>query len=219
MEESTKKTVHQIEITVAVLLIMVSVIALFPNKGITGYISVETKSKTLNLTISNSQSYVLTTNNEALFYLTSIKVSGEVIGKGIAEMYVDNGKEQKALVYSNVVKKEKGVPSITGLGKVSGMAVGVGGNDKNKNNAPNESELKQNTSEDIIIDYLEKIEYIPQTIAEDEEIITGNFEGRCLESCFVEMPLSKDIAYQLLFYVDDGTLLKINKIEYTIKKD
>lgn len=204
MEDSTKKKIHEIEITAAVILILVSVISFFPKPGITGHVSAEIKTKTLNLTIANSQSYFLKAEKQEPFYLTSLKLSGEVIGSGIVKAYISDGKGQKILIYSNAAERKKGIRPITGMGKITGGVV---------------SEGSAAEADDIIIDYLENLNGGPGKLSENEESSSGNFENICIESCFIEMLLNKELSYQLLFYVEEGTILKINKVAYTVKKD
>ena len=204
MEESTKKNIHRMEIIGAVVLLLISIASFFPNPGITGYVSVETKTQSIDLTIANSQSYILTTNSEKSFYLTSLKISGEVIGDGIAKVYISNNKGEKALIYSNVVKKNKGLDSITGLGKITGGVVGANSADE---------------GDSLIIEHLENIGGDVGVIGEDEILTSGVFENKCVDSCFIEMLLSKDNAYQLLFYVQEGTVFKVNGVQYTVRRD
>lgn len=204
MEESTKKKIHEIEIVAAIVLVFVSVTFLFPKPGITGYVSYETKTHEVNLTIANSQSYILTTNSNETFYVTSLKLSAEVIGDGIAKVYVSDGKDQKILVYSNIIKEKEGFGAITGMNKITGKAVG----------------FNSETEEDqLVIAYLDNIEEELGEIAQDERLDSGNFDSICIDSCFIEMLLNKELSYQLLFYVEEGTILKVNKIIYTVRKD
>ena len=204
MEESTKKNIHRMEIIGAVVLLLISIASFFPNPGITGYVSVETKKQKIDLTIANSQSYILTTNSEKPFYLTSLKISGEVIGDGIANVYINNNIGEKALIYSNLVKKNKGLDSITGMGKITGGVIGVNSADE---------------GDSLVIEHLENIEGEVGGVSEDEVLTSGVFENKCADSCFIEMLLNKETAYQLLFYVHEGTILKVSEIEYTIRKD
>ena len=197
MEEQSKKKIHQIEIIAAVVLLLVSIASFFPKPGITGYVSIESKKQKIDLTIANSQSYILTTRSQEPMYLTSLKLSGEVIGDGIAKAYI-SAKDQKILIYSNVIKKGKGLDTVTGMSKITGNVVEV--------------DAKDEAGEDLVIEHLENIEL-------DELLSKGNFEDACVDSCFIEMLLNKDIAYQLLFYVEEGTILNINEIVYTIRKD
>jgi hypothetical protein len=202
MEEPTKQKLHQFEIIAAVVLLLVSIASFFPKPGITGYVSVETKKQKIDLSIANSQSYIITSNNQEPFYLTSLKLSGEVIGQGIAKAYIDT-KDQKILIYSNVIKKTEGIDTITGMGKITGQAI-------------TESETEEDY---LVIEHLENIEPESGSIAEDEKIITGTFQDVCIDSCFIEMLLKENIAYQLLLYVEEGTILNIDEMSYTIRKD
>lgn len=203
MEESTKKKIHQIELIGAIILLLIAIVSLFPNPGITGHVSLETKKQKIDLTIANSQSYILTTSSEEPFYLTSLKLSGAIIGEGIVNVYITNNQGQKVLIYSNVVKKEQGLDTITGMDKITGLTVG------------DDSEEKDY----LVIEHLENLKVQLGSISEDETIFSGSFENGCVDSCFIEMLLNKDTAYQLLFYVEEGTILKINEIVYTIRKD
>jgi len=202
-KEEKKKRIHEIEIAVAVVLVLVSVAMLFPRPGITGYISYEIKTHEINLTIANSQSYVLTTDSNEPFIVTSLRLSGEVIGDGIAKAYVSD-KDQKILIYSNVIKKGSGLGGITGMDKITGEATAV------------DTETEESN---LVIAHLENIETKLEEISEDETLSSGNFDLICIDSCFIDMLLNKDLAYTFMFYVEEGTILKINKIVYTIKKD
>lgn len=203
MDESTKSKVHQVEIIAAIVLLFVGIVSFFPNPGITGFVSVESKKQIINLTIVNSQSYILTTNSAEPFHLTSLRLSGDVIGEGIAKAYIST-KDQNILIYSNVVKNAEGISAVTGMKGITGNVVGV----------DSESE-----GDSLIIEHLENIEGELGVIQEGETIVKGNFENICVDSCFMDMLLHEGIAYQLLFYVEEGTVLNINEMSYTIRKD
>ena len=205
MEESTKTKLHQIEIIGAIVLLLVSVISFFPKPGITGYVSVETKKQKIDLTIANSQSYIVTTNSPEPFYITNLKLSGEVIGDGIAKAYIMNAQSQKILIYSNVIGKEQGLDEITGMDKITGRVVGT--------------DLEEISEEDLVIEHLENIEGDLGEVTKDDMIYSGPFEDTCIDSCFIEILLNQDMAYQLLFYIEQGTILNIDEIIYTTRKD
>jgi len=209
MEESNKKKFYGIELTVAVVLILFGIISLIPNPGITGYVSVELKAQEINLTIANSQIYILTTNSEEPFYLTSLQLTGEIIGDGIVKAFVDNGQGQKILIFSNIIEKGKGMESITGITGMDAITGNVVGTDQ---------EI-QNEGDYLVIEYLENIEEELGEIAEDERLVAGNFKNKCAETCNIQMLLNEETGYQLLFYVEERTILKIDKIVYNIKKD
>jgi hypothetical protein len=89
------------------------------------------------------------------------------------------------------------------MGKITGQAI-------------TESETEEDY---LVIEHLENIEPESGSIAEDEKIITGTFQDVCIDSCFIEMLLKENIAYQLLLYVEEGTILNIDEMSYTIRKD
>ena len=206
MEEPTKKRIHQIEIIVAAVLLLISIASFFPDSGITGFVSIETKKQKLDLSIENSQSYILTTSSKEPFQITSLKLSGEIVGQGTVKAYIDNGQDQRILIYSNIIRKDTGLRSITGMDKITGNVI--------------EADTAQEDSQtDLVIEYLDNIQGELGALSDEESLFIGNFESQCIESCFIEILLKEDIAYQLLFYVEEGTVLKLNEIVYTIKKE
>jgi hypothetical protein len=181
MEESTKKRIHQFEIIGAVVLLLVSILSFFPKTGITGYVSVETIKQKIDLTIVNSQSYIFTSNAIDPFYITTLKMSGEVIGDGIAQAYITDLQGNKILIYSNIVEKGQGLGGITGMDKITGNAIGT---------------TEQGSEGDLVIEHLENIEGYFEPVSKDETLTNGIFQDSCIDSCFIEILLNKDMAYQ-----------------------
>lgn len=203
MEEETKKRLHQFEIIGAVVLLLVSVISLFPDTGITGYVSVDVRKQPVDIAVANSQSYLLTTTSEEGFELTSFKISGELIGEGKASVYLDNGQGQKILVFTNIIDSRKGLGSVTGMKEISGLVTGP------------DTEAQG----DLILEYLENIDGSFRDLKDQEELFSGKFEEKCVDSCFINMPLNSDLSYLLLFYVEEGAILNINEVVYTAKQE
>ena len=106
---------QKIEITIAVLLVLGLTAFLIGNPNITGFLSLDFVMQDLNLTLSQSQNYIITSTNPEPFTLTSFKISGEMIGDGRVEIYIDNGQSQQLLVYRNVKQKQRGMALITGM--------------------------------------------------------------------------------------------------------
>jgi len=206
MEESTKKKLHQFEIMAAVLLLLVSVVSFFPNTGITGFVSIESKKQEIDLSIANSQSYILTTNSIQPIYLTSLKLSGNVVGDGIAKAYITT-ENQKILIYSNIIRKDQGLDTITGMKGITGGVVGV----------DSETEGSETEKDYLIIEHLENIEEDLGTIADDEMLTSGTFQDICIDSCFIEMLLKPNTIWQtqrfLLHLTDLSHILQIHTRE------
>ncbi len=208
MNQKLKK----IQLFVAVGLLLVSVLMLFRNPGITGYVSADFKSQVLNLDIDESQSFLLTTNSEEPIYITSFRVEGEVVGDGSVEILIDNNRGQQVLVYKNIAKKEQGLPAITG------MAVSQ------------PTQLPTSSGESAAADSSEQVLILLQplgpivftstlSLSEEEEFVQGIFKNKCVDSCFIEMPVSASNSYEIVFNIKPGTKVKLTKLIYSIKDD
>jgi hypothetical protein len=84
---------------------------LVADSGITGFVPTDTISQNVDLVISSSQRYSLKSDSEIL---TSLLISGEVIGDGLVNVYLSNGRSE-LLVYSNKQKISSSMHHITGL--------------------------------------------------------------------------------------------------------
>ena len=171
-------------------------ISFFPDAGITGHVSVNVNSQTLDLSIKESQNYIISSASEDPIFITFIRLSGEVIGDGRAEILLDNGQGQKLVIFKNTVKKIK--PN-----SITGMAIGA------------EAEAKESITLNMIPG--DKLPYIFPEPAEDENIVIGEFANECMETCFIEMELSKDTTYALEFRVSEGTEIKLSNLLYGIR--
>lgn len=80
------------------------------DSGITGFVPTDRFSQNVDLEISSSQRYVLKTEG----ILSSLLISGEVVGPGLVNIYLSNG-DDELLVYSNKRKISSAMQSITGL--------------------------------------------------------------------------------------------------------
>jgi len=84
---------------------------LVTDSGITGFVPTDLISQNVNLTVSSSERYSLKSDSNIL---TSLSISGEVIGPGLVNVYLSNGNDER-LVYSNKRKVSSAMQSITGL--------------------------------------------------------------------------------------------------------
>jgi len=103
-----------IELSVICVLLLVMALLVVNQPSITGYMATETFTQKLNLGISESRLIGVESLSSEPIKLSSLKISGKVIGDGLAEVYmVDEYK--RLLVYSNLQKKKINVPPITGM--------------------------------------------------------------------------------------------------------
>ena len=187
----------QVEVIAAVLLILLLSLFLFKAKGITGFVSYDFAIQDLDMTIDRSQSYVLTSGSEKPFDLTSFKLGGEVLGDGVVEVYLDNGKGQELLVFRN----SRAVGS--GMQKITGMA--VEGEEPQEGRWLLLSPMQGSASDEP-----------PRRLPPDEEPVSGVFSNECGDTCFISMELSNELSYELIFRIEPGTVLGLDNIIYTI---
>ena len=86
---------------------------LFGKPSITGFVPTETYSQELNIDISDSQRFVLSSDESAL-KLSSLALTGIVQGEGLVNVYLSDG-SNNWLVFSNKKKQSSAMEHITGL--------------------------------------------------------------------------------------------------------
>jgi hypothetical protein len=198
MVNELSQNFKKLQIFAAISLLLLSTLFLFRTPGITGHFSADFKSQIINMDIEQSQIYALSTNNPEPTHISSFRLSGEVIGEGSVEVYIES-KGQRLLVYKNVREKEKGLPAVTG------MAVAYAAE-------PEEQETL------LLLNPITKVDWSGGlSLSENQELVEGPFSNKCVDTCYIEMPVSSNDVYNLLFMVQPGTKLKINKITYNLK--
>jgi len=170
---------------------------------IVGFVPVEIMSQPIDLVATESRSFILFTDREQLFNLTSLRISGEVIGSGRAEIVLENGLGQELWTYSNIKQKQGNM--------ITGMAV-----NEEDNNLPTEKdELKNQTW--LIITPGDAIAENPEKqLTDGRETVTGKFQNSCTDTCYMNMKMQKGLYYTLKIRVDAGTQVNINELKYTI---
>lgn len=190
-----KEKLVKIELTLGISLALIVVLVMIGNPHVTGYLSLDFVMQDLDMTIDQSQKFMISTDSEEEFSLTSLKISGEVIGEGRAEIYLDNEEGQKLMIYRNVKTKSIGMGAITGYF--------VNGQQDNHIKITQEGTIDEEMTE----------------LTEKEETTNGLFSNECKETCFIKMRMKKGLNYNLLVKVDKGTKVRINEIAYTIQTD
>ncbi|MBW2984966.1 hypothetical protein KY361_07640 [Candidatus Woesearchaeota archaeon] len=196
--EKIKDKLTKIKIAVVITAVLVLSVYIFKNPNITGYVSTDFVMQNLNLTITQSQSFTLTSTSPEPFTLTAFKLTGEVIGDGRVEIYLDNRQGQQLLIYRNLKTKDKGIGAITGFSV--------------------EGEVEEAKKAAYFVISPGEIIQNPelQELSEKKETVSGTFENQCSDTCFIRMELSSSTVYDIVFKVESGTSLKINNIFYTI---
>jgi len=203
MKVKTVKNLKKLQLFAAISLLMISTLMLFKSPGITGHFSADFRSQILDMEIKESQTYSISTNSPDPIYITSLRLSGNIQGYGSVEIYIED-EGQKFLIYKNIKEKEEGLTSITG------MAVAQAAE-------PNSSKKNEKL---LLIEPLENIKWNNRlTLSENQEFAMGIFSNKCEDTCHIEMPVSSNEKYKLVFMIEPGTTVNINKITYTLKDD
>jgi hypothetical protein len=190
------------------LLIIVAIVLaplLIFGSSITGFIAVDSKTQILNMTFTESQALNIKSQNNEQVHLSSLSISGEVIGNGKVIVYIANG-DKRALVYTNVNKK-KTVPPITGA--FSGTAITYKINNRN---------LGRNTS-DLIFELGRKLDWQINPTSFDESSknsANGSFTSICINSCYLNPADFTASNFELQIFVEPGTLFNLKEITYIL---
>ncbi|VVB81705.1 Uncharacterised protein [uncultured archaeon] len=84
----------------------------FSKPTITGFVPAETFSQSLDMDVSESQRFVL--SSEAPLKLSSLSLSGKVNGAGLVNIYLSDGATER-LVFSNKRRQGSAIDQITGM--------------------------------------------------------------------------------------------------------
>jgi hypothetical protein len=200
MEKRDK--LRKIELFVAVCLLLVGMLTFFSYPGITGHVPTDLSTQKVDFMIDKSQILEMTTTSAEPFYITSLLISGEVEGDGVVEVYLDNGQGQQLLVFSNIRDKAKGLKGMTGI---TTHAVNVAEEEK--------------TGTKLMLTPAGFTEQSPAAnLTEEQEVFNSGFEGGCVDTCFIEMEMAKELGYNLIFKIESGTKLHLTKIQYTVRE-
>ncbi len=184
----------KLQLSIIIILILVGLLAVLSKSNITGYVSADSKSQQLDIFADKSAEFIITAENEKPYSLTSFRISGQITGKGAVEIYLSDIVGKRILVYRNIMEKS------TAMSAITGMAIG-------KNTQPELDKL-------LLIIPNKELDEKPAK-AENQE--TGFFTDKCMDSCVMNLKMSKNSRYKLIVLVDSGTSIKISGIEYAVK--
>jgi hypothetical protein len=176
----------------AIVLVFVLLVLLIPGRpDIIGFSDVQVHRQNIALAVDQSTSFTILPKEPVS--ITSLSVSGEVLGPGAVNVYLVNDQGNKLKVFSN---EKKGRNLITGFfGDNSGP--------------PNTVSLS-----DPVLEIKEGKPLEGFESAEDSS--PGVFSFACRDSC--NLKGSDSSSYELVAYVEPGTTLIINELDYTTRK-
>ena len=138
-----------------------------------------------------------------MFNLTSLRLSGEVIGSGRAEIVLENGLGQELWIYSNMKQKQGNM--------ITGMAVGE------EDTALAEEKAEATDTAWLMITPGDANKESPEKqLTPEREITSGKFQNTCTDTCYMNMKMQKGLYYTLNVRVDAGTQVKITELKYTL---
>ena len=179
------------------------------NPTITGFVPATILTQNLSISINQSQDFLVTSESQSRFTVTSLKISGNISGNGKVKVFLDNGKGEEVLIYENVEKSRES----KGLVSVTARVI-----------EPNKKEQGQKESLDskaLILkplkNPLRKEEFTDTN--DTNNIVNGPFFNQCIETCAMSMKLSKGISYRLVALVEENTTLTIKEIIYQIEEE
>ena len=99
-------------VVLSILVMAIFAVVLLQEPSTTGFVPTKSFTQGLNIEVSQSQRFRLSSGEPLQF--TSLLVSGEIKGRGLASVYLVAG-GHRWLVYSNKQKQGRGVSPITGF--------------------------------------------------------------------------------------------------------
>ena len=201
-----KEQIKKVEIFAVICLLLVGVLTFFSYPGLTGHVSSDISTQSVDFLINQSQLFEITTDSVSSFHITSFRLSGLVIGDGIAEIYLDNRQGQWLLVFNNIRDKSGGMEGLTGItAKVVGTDIDLNEIDPEKF---------------LIVKPLNIINQGPINKPEEgQEVFDGAFESECDETCFIDMEMNHNLGYNLIFRVEPGVKIHLTKVQYIVKEE
>jgi len=209
MKKKSHDKLIKLEVGIAICLFLVGALAFFSGPGITGHVASDLNTQPVNMLIDESQLFELTTTSTETFHITSFRLSGTIIGDGIAEAYLDNGRGQQLMIFNNIKEKEKGMSGLTGI---TAKVVGEGTEELELIEVP--------AKKTLLIKPAEVLNQNPiSSPTEEQALFDGEFDSKCTDTCFIEMELGPGLGYNLIFRMEPGTQIHLTKIQYTIKEE
>lgn len=176
----------------AIVLVFVLLVLLIPSKpDIIGFSDVQVHRQDIALAIDKSKSFTILPKEPVS--ITSLSVSGEVLGPGAVNVYLVNDQGDKLRVFSNERKNRN-------------LITGFFGEDAGSQNSISSSDPVLEIKESGVLEGFES----------RDDTSPGKFSFACQDSC--DLKNADSSSYELVAYVEPGTILIINELDYTTRK-
>jgi hypothetical protein len=176
---------------------------------VVGFVPIEIKSQAIDLYAKEPTKFVVFSEKDQEFAMTSLRLSGEVTGEGRAEIVLDNGLGQELMIYSNIKSKQGNM--ITGMSVSDSEGQPLPEDVKVDSVPMDQAWFKITPSTDALSE-------LPSTdLGNDKMTIAGKFQNDCKDTCYMNMKLKKGLFYTLKIRVDPGTEVRVNELKYTLE--
>lgn len=215
------RQLYKIEMIIAIFGIFAAAAMLLSdssNLSVTGFVSADNLTvyiQNLELYVDGTQSYNLASMGDNL-NLESFRLSGEIIGAGRVEIFLDNNRGSQYLVYKNLQKKIDYNPRnlITSF-VVKDESQSIQGQVVNDENSLTKLEgtwlIVQPKPLNVIYEF--------SPLAENERKLNGTFYMECTETCNIPLGEFDSDNYELIFRIEKGTYIQLNRLEYTLHEN
>jgi len=177
----------------AIVIVFLLIVLVIPGKPeLIGFSDVRIHRQDVSIAADHSRSFVISPTEPLA--LTSFSVSGEVLGTGAVSVYLKDNQGEPIKVFSN---EKKGRNLITGFF----------GEESEIKNTVSSSDPVLEIKDGVTLDGFESA----------DESSSGQFSFVCYDSC--NMKNINGNEYELIAYVEPGTTLIINELDYTTRKN
>lgn len=183
---------------VAVILIAFTFAFGFPRTSglITGYASVNTLAKNLDIMIDKSTSFELVSATGEPVYINEFRLSGAIVGSGVVKVFI-RGEDKDYLVFTNVGLRDTKPSPITGMA-IASSAVEVPVAEESEN-----LQLKESGN-------------LPFLELSNEFVVNGVFENECIDSCYLPLSEFNKTSFTFSVYLEPGTTISLSRMYYTV---
>ena len=142
-----KRGIAAVQSAIALVIVIAGLVLISLEPVITGYIPYESLTVEGNISAVNNKSMMVVTHDSSdILSLSSIKISGKVIGQGLAKVYLKTEDGEKHLIFSSEnLPKEPGMIHITGFTPGKGKSVGKGETPKGQEKKESEEKPEKET--------------------------------------------------------------------------
>jgi hypothetical protein len=177
---------------------------------IVGFVPVSIESQYIDILALGSSTIILFTDAVTSFNLTSLRLSGVINGTGRVEILLDNGIGQELLLFSNLKKKQGNL--------ITGMAAGESEAAKSAFKKVGDENADAAADAWLKLSAPEKLNELPAfVVGDDETTFEGDFQNSCVDACFMNMKMKRNLFYQIKIRMDPGVQVRLTSLKYTLE--